>query len=343
MPFHDLVGHERPKAILQAALRHDHLAHAYLFHGEPAIGKRRAGLIFAQAINCDMPPETGLPDCCGHCRSCLQIEAGTHPDFFLLEPDPEQANPQIKIEQVRELEQSIIYRPLVGRWKICLIDEADRLTPSAGNALLKTLEEPPAHSLFLLISSRPAALLPTVRSRCQGLRFASPALTQVEAALILKRELPPAEARYLAVLTQARIGEALTAELPQVRAHRDEIGAILSRKALGSVSALLAAVESWQKSAASSTALEWIGRWLRDVLLVRLGADEDALLNVDRLPQLKDLALQLSPDLLVDLLGEIDRVQRAGTRNLNLQITLEALLLRLRHAILSPASSVTGF
>src|SRR5438093_677039 len=241
MPFLDLIGHERPTAILKASILHDRVAHAYLFFGEDRIGKRLAALRFAQAINCEIDYGPGGPDACGACRSCRQIEARTHPDFLLIEPDQEQANPQIKIEQIRELEQQLVYHPLVGRRKVCLIDEADRMTPGAANALLKTLEEPPDHSLLLLITSRPSALLATVRSRCHGIRLVAP---------------------------------------PRAAADR--------------------------------------------------------LLHRDRLPQLEESAHGLRPDALLDLLADIETIQQAATRNVNLQMALETILLRLRDAIKAP-------
>src|SRR5919197_1244651 len=100
MPFDDLMGHEGAKAMLRAAIRQDRLASAYLFHGEPAIGKFAMAVRFAQAINCETPP-ADVPDACGGCRSCQQIEARSHPDCLFVEPDPEQTTPQIKIDQVR--------------------------------------------------------------------------------------------------------------------------------------------------------------------------------------------------------------------------------------------------
>src|SRR6476620_3255246 len=199
MPFHTIIGHRSTIASLQTAAARQRLAHAYLFHGEDAIGRRPTALCFAQALLCDHgPSEDGL-DACGTCRSCHHIDARTHPDYFLIEPDREWATPQIKIEQIREIEQHIMYRPLIGDCKICMINDADRLTIGAANALLKTLEEPPAHSLFLLISSRPAALPATIRSRCQALRFATPARTDVAAAVILNLAMHPADARFLAM------------------------------------------------------------------------------------------------------------------------------------------------
>ena len=200
MPFSDIVGHDGPKAALQAALRHGRLGHAYLFAGEPSVGKRLTAVRLAQAVNCEH--EAAVPtDACGHCRSCHQIEAHTHPDFLWIEPDTEAVTPQIKIEQVREVEQALIYRPLIGRYKVCLVDEADRLTLSAANALLKTLEEPPAHSLFLLVTSRPLALPTTIRSRCQLVRFGPPPQRLVEQILVERRPLSPPVAHLLAMAT----------------------------------------------------------------------------------------------------------------------------------------------
>ena len=336
MPFLDLIGHERPTAILKASILHDRVAHAYLFFGEDGIGKRLAALRFAQAINCETDYGPEGPDACGACRSCRQIEARTHPDFLLIEPDQEQANPQIKIEQIRELEQQLVYHPLVGRRKVCLIDEADRMTPGAANALLKTLEEPPDHSLLLLITSRPSALLATVRSRCQGIRFVAPARADVETALKTKRRIPPADARFLAMVTQGRIGQALETDLAAIRVQQDEFSALTSAKSLQSVATLLTAAEALYRSDRAPEALEWIVRWIRDLILVSVGADPDHVLNRDRLPQLEEAARGLRPDALLDLLADIETIQQAATRNVNLQMALETILLRLRDAIKAP-------
>ncbi|OLC81991.1 MAG: DNA polymerase III subunit delta' [Nitrospirae bacterium 13_1_40CM_3_62_11] len=336
MPLLDLIGHERPTAILKASILHDRVAHAYLFFGEDRIGKRLAALRFAQAINCEIDYGPGGPDACGACRSCRQIEARTHPDFLLIEPDQEQANPQIKIEQIRELEQQLVYHPLVGRRKVCLIDEADRMTPGAANALLKTLEEPPDHSLLLLITSRPSALLATVRSRCQGIRFVAPARADVETALKTTRRIPPADARFLAMVTQGRIGQALETDLAATRVQQDEFSTLTSAKSLHSVGTLLTAAEALYRSDRAPEALEWIVRWIRDLILVSVGADPDHLLNRDRLPQLEESAHGLRPDALLDLLADIETIQQAATRNVNLQMALETILLRLRDALKAP-------
>jgi DNA polymerase-3 subunit delta' len=287
----------------------------------------------AQALNCERPPEGEGLDSCGGCRSCQQIEARTHPDFFIIEPDPEQATQQIKIEQVREIEHQIIYRPLIGERKICLIDNADRMTIGAANALLKTLEEPPAHSLFLAISSRPAALPATIRSRCQALRFTTPARTQVEAALILKRELPPAEARFLAIISEGRIGEALTADVKDTRARQQELVDLVHPQSLQSIGAILSSAETIAKADRAQDILTWLARWIRDLVLIQIGGDRDQVLYLDDLKTLESYARQADTDQLLDLLREIEMTEQRATRHLNLQMALEMILLRLRDAV----------
>jgi DNA polymerase III subunit delta' len=333
MPFRDCIGHHTSIELLQSAVTHERLAHAYLFHGEDAIGKRLTAIRLAQALSCEHPPETDRLDSCGACRSCRQIEARTHPDFFIIEPDPEQTTQQIKIEQVREIEHQIMYRPLVGERKVCVIDNADRMTIGAANALLKTLEEPPAHSLFLLISSRPAALPATIRSRCQALRFTTPARTQVEAALILKRELPPADARFLAIISEGRIGEALTADVKDTHARRQELVELVRPQSLQSIGSVLSSAEAIAKGDRAQDMLAWLARWIRDLVLIQVGGDRDQLLYLDDLATLEAYAQQANTDSLLDLLCEIEMTEQRATRNLNLHMALEMILLRLRNAV----------
>ena len=338
MPFRDCIGHQQSIGLLQSAVTHERLAHAYLFHGEEAIGKRLTAIRLAQALNCERPPEAEGLDSCGICRSCQQIEARTHPDFFVIEPDPEQATQQIKIEQVREIEHQIMYRPLIGERKICLIDNADRMTIGAANALLKTLEEPPAHSLFFVISSRPSALPATIRSRCQALRFTTPARTQVEAALILKREISPADARFLAIVSEGRLGDALTADVKDTRARQQELVDLVCPQSLQSIGAILSSAEAIAKADRAQDMLAWLARWIRDLVLIQVEGDRDQILYLDDLAMLEAYAQQANTDLLLDLLREIEKTEQRATRHLNLHMALEMILLRLRDAV--AASSV---
>ncbi|MCS6304082.1 MAG: DNA polymerase III subunit delta' [Nitrospira sp.] len=342
MPFADITGHEQPISLLRATLCNGRLAHAYLFYGETRVGKLMTAVRLAQALNCEQPSQTEVQDSCGRCRSCLQIAARTHPDYFVIEPDPKAATPQIKIEQVREIEQQFVYRPLVGEQKICLIDNADRLTIGAANALLKTLEEPPGHSLFILVTSRLHALPITIRSRCQALRFTTPARTQVEAALILKRELPPADARFLAVFADGRIGEALTMNVAEVRARQQECLTLVKPEGLTSSATILSTAESLTKTDRGEETLAWLARWIRDLIIVIVDGDQDQILHLDQLADLRRYAQRADVDALLTLLNDIERTEQQATRHLNMQMALETTFLRLREALgLVPAGAAT--
>jgi DNA polymerase-3 subunit delta' len=333
MPFADIIGHDAAKALLRSAIVQDRVAHAYLFHGDDRIGKRLLALRLAQALLCETMPADREPEACGVCRACRQVEARTHPDFMVIEPDREQANPQIKIELIRDIEHQMIYRPLIGDRKICVIDDADRLTIGAANALLKTLEEPPDHSLFVLVSSRPYALPATIRSRCQALRLTAPAQTQVEAAVILKRELPPVDAHFLAVLSDGQLGRALECNLEQARTSQKEFSAIFSAKGLQSFATILATAETLAKSDRALEAFDWLLRWLRDMLLLAVGAGSDHVLNLDQRKDMEALAERIDIDTLLDLVGDLEKLEQQASRNVNLQMALETTLVRVRHLL----------
>jgi DNA polymerase III subunit delta' len=226
-----------------------------------------------------------------------------------------------------------MYRPLIGERKICLIDDADRMTIGAANALLKTLEEPPAHSLFLVISSRPAALPATIRSRCQALRFTTPARTQVEAALILTREIPPADARFLAIVSEGRLGEALTADVKDTRARRQQLVDLVRPQALQSIGSILSSAEAIAKGNHAQDMLTWLARWIRDLVLIQVGGDRDQILYLDDVATLEAYAKQADTDSLLALLREIELTEQRATRHLNLHMALEMILLRLRDAV----------
>lgn len=335
MPFADVVGHDRAKALLRAAIVNNRVAHAYLFHGPDRIGKRRLALRFIQAMCCEAAVDEREPDACGECRSCRQLDHGTHPDLCVVTPDQSGAVPRIKIEDIRELESRLIYRPLVAERKFCLIDDADRLTIEAANALLKTLEEPPGFALLILVSSRPFALPATIRSRCQPLRLSAPSLQETRDALIRLRGLSDQDAQLVTAVTEGRLGEALATDLATLRERHNVLAALTSPKALRSISTILTTAEALAKGEESATdILDRLATWIRDIALTQLSVPSDRLTHPGHDAQLRSLADSADLDQLLDVLQEIDAFQRNATRNLNPQLMLEHVLLRLRDASL---------
>jgi DNA polymerase III subunit delta' len=171
MPFREITGHRRLLDLLGRSVRRGTLPPSLIFAGPAGGGKRTTAIALAQALNCLQPQSlsSGSADACGRCSACRRIARGVHPDVFAIEPGD---SGSIKIDQVRDVIERTGYRPFEGRRRVVIIDEADALVAAAQNALLKTLEEPPGSSIFVLVTARPDSLLPTVRSRCVRLWFA---------------------------------------------------------------------------------------------------------------------------------------------------------------------------
>jgi DNA polymerase-3 subunit delta' len=166
MAWVDILGHEGTKRVLQAHLASDRIASAYLLVGPEGIGKRLLAHEMAKALNCAAPQPWDRP--CDRCAACQHIAKQIHPDVHCLSPGG--ASEQIKIEAVRQVLGRIALRPFSGRYQVVIIDGAHRLTEEAGNSVLKSLEEPTAHTRFILTTSQLSRCLPTVVSRCQLLR-----------------------------------------------------------------------------------------------------------------------------------------------------------------------------
>jgi len=198
-----LYGHDAILERLTAHLRRERLAHALLFTGPAGIGKAAAALAFAATIFCTNEPDAP----CGECAGCRQVAAGTHPDLVTVALPS--GKKEIGIDAIRRLKQAMQLRAVSGKRKVAIIDDADRLSLAAQNALLKTLEEPPPRSQLILVTPSPGALLPTVRSRCQRVLFQPLDPEAVAAVLSGQAGIGPDEVRSLAANADGSPGRAL--------------------------------------------------------------------------------------------------------------------------------------
>jgi len=273
MTFTNIEGHEKPISILKRALANKTLAHAYLFSGEEGIGKKMAALALAAAVNCGKAgPEGG----CGVCPSCRKIASLGHPDVHLLVPDGE----EIKIDQVRQTQADLSLKPFEGEKKTLIIDGAESMNAASSNAFLKTLEEPPGDALIILVTAMPQSLLPTIRSRCQEIRFHPLPRRTLAQALMRRRELSEGDAWFLAALAQGSMGRGLSMDVDQEKAARDEVMALWS--GLGSMGPgeILAQAEALSKDRDRLERLLDIGvEWLRDALVYRATGEEKLLVH----------------------------------------------------------------
>ena len=192
MPWHRILGHDEVVSRFRRALAQDRLATSFLFVGPPGVGKRMFALKLAQSLLCPTRPAEQL-DPCDVCPACAQVLAGTHPDLEMIAKPADKSFIPLELligDKEHRMQEGLCYnlslRPYMGGRKIALIDDADYLNAEGANCLLKTLEEPPAGSVLILIGTSPARQLPTIRSRCQVVRF-SPLEPAAVAQLLLEQ------------------------------------------------------------------------------------------------------------------------------------------------------------
>ena len=211
MPLGEIVGHAHLLELLAAAASRQSLPPSLIFAGPDGVGKRMAAVALAQLLNCLKPTAT---DACGTCPACKRIARGVHADVLTIEPGE---TGSIKVDQVRDAIERAAYRPFEGRRRVVIVDEADAMVIEAQNALLKTLEEPPASSMFILVTSRPDLLLPTVLSRCQRLRFGRLSPGDIAAVLMRSHGYEAADAHASASASDGSIGAALEGSSEEFR------------------------------------------------------------------------------------------------------------------------------
>ena len=213
MPFREIVGHRGVITRVSRAVARGSLPPSVLLTGPDGVGKRLVAVAIAEAMNCADPrrDQAGLAaDACGRCAVCGRIARGTYPDVVVLQPG-DSASGSITVDQVRGVVAQTGYRPFEGRRRVFVIDQADLLVLQAQNALLKTLEEPPASAQFVLVTARPDLLLDTVRSRCPRLRFGLLAAADIADVLSSRHGVDPRQARSAAASAGGSLGRALRA------------------------------------------------------------------------------------------------------------------------------------
>jgi DNA polymerase-3 subunit delta' len=315
----DVRGHDRVRAILSRALERDRLPPALLFAGPDGVGKKTLALAVAQAALCERAP---APKACGECRACRKVsaaaaperleearnEADQHPDEdvwrnFRLHPDlvlaegwwltktgRPRAEPEIRVDQVRDLIGEIAGAPFEARRRVFVIDDAHTMNEAAQNALLKSLEEPPPRSHVILVSAAPLGLRQTIRSRCQLLRFGPLTRSAVAAHLAERRGVPEEEARTQAALAGGSLGAALAFESEAYGRMREGLVDLLERAEALDPVARMEAAEALEQTEDPALLLTTLRSLLRDLLALRAGASKEALVHADLAERLAPLA-----------------------------------------------------
>lgn len=339
--FDQLTGNERVKHLLRRMLGSGRVPGALLFSGEEGVGKKLFALEIAKAFNCRAPQ--GI-EACGKCPTCLRISRFNFPQSEdsddwkrIIWTDHGDVGMVVapkrvlQVDQVRHIEAEANFRPFEGRARVFLVDDADKLNDQSANALLKTLEEPPSTSYIILITARPAMLLPTIRSRCQAIRFSPLAIEEIEQHLLKNKLATPAEARLRARAGNGSLGRALAGDLESFKERRDAMLEVLTALAItGDHSRLLRLAEEMNEARHKDEyefGLELLETLIRDALMLSLGVSSTQVVNEDLLPQLGKISERVDSRGATSWISRIEELREQLTVNINRKPATDALFL----------------
>ena len=324
--FSEIIGHEQEIGQLQSAIAGGRVSHAYLIEGEPGSGKRMLADAFAQTLQCEKQ-ET---DACGECRSCHQAESRNHPDIISLVHEKPQT---ISVDDIREqLADDAQIRPYSGRYKVYIVEDAQKMSVSAQNALLKTLEEPPAYVVILLLTTNALSLLETIRSRCVLIRLRSVPDDVVQHYLMHKMHLPDYQAKLCVAFARGSIGRAKELAVSENFAQIRTIALTVTARAKEmDVSALGEIVkEVAQYKVSIDDFLDILAVWYRDVLYFKATRSADELIFADQLQRISAIARTSSYEGLELILQAIETAKDRLHANVSFDLTMELLFMTIK-------------
>ena len=344
--FSKLVGNEHVKHTLKHLLANERVPNAMLFAGDDGIGKRQFALEVARMFVCVAP---NGHEACGVCPPCRRADVFVFPTsekgddydfvFFSEHPDVGMVIPfrrNVRIGAIRALEREAHFRPYEAQARVFIIEDAEKMADPAANALLKTLEEPAPTSHIFLITSRPDSLLPTIRSRCQTLRFAPVEASEIEKFLIEQRAFSRDEARLAARLSRGSIGRAVSINVKQFRSQRERMIAVLKNAIeTGDLAALLRIAEELNDAKNKDSFeenLDILQSLIHDVWTFRVSGDESRIVHSDLADNLTRLSEESRSTDLPAWLAAIDKIRLDLAVNINKKIASDALFISMAGA-----------
>jgi len=338
--FDRIAGNSRVKEVLKRMLDSGRLPGALLFAGEEGVGKKLFALEIARTLNCRTPRDG---EACGQCSACTRIGKLNYPEredadewnqiIWTDHPDvglvvaPRRV---LRVEQMRQIEKEANFRPFEGKARMFLIDEADKLNDASANALLKVLEEPPRTSYLILITARPAMLLPTILSRCQMIRFAPLTPDEIETQLT-RNNFDKKTARVRARAAGGSMGRAMAGDLVTFTSQRKAMLKVLNALVVSNNRAeLLRSAEQLNEAQYKDEfedRLDVLETLIRDAWMLSLGVKSSQLVNEDLLSELQPISEELDPSRAANWILQIEDVREQLIVNVNRKITTDALFL----------------
>ena len=324
--FHDIIGQEQIKEHLQNAISAKKISHAYIINGEKSSGKEFIARVFAMTLQC----EKGGTEPCQECHSCKQFLSGNHPDVIWVTHEKQAS---IGVDDVRiQINDTVSIRPYSSPYKIYLVDEAEKMTVQAQNALLKTIEEPPAYAVLVLITTNPEVFLPTILSRCIQLKLRPLKDSVVSDYLTEKMGVSDGQADIYAAFARGNLGKAIhLASSEEFALLYREVLTLLKNIKDMDIPMLLDYIRKLQEDNLDLyECLDFMQLWYRDILMFKVTKDMNSLIFKDEYSAVSSCCQKSSYEGLEEILSAIERAKVRLNANVNTDLALELMLLTMK-------------
>ncbi|MBR1758207.1 MAG: DNA polymerase III subunit delta' [Lachnospiraceae bacterium] len=331
--FAEIVGHENIIEHFRRAIREGKVSHSYILSGEAHAGKMMLAESFAKALQCTDPSSRTTGEACGRCISCLQAESHNHPDIIYVTHE----KTVISVEDVRQqIVATADILPYSGDYKVYIVDEAERMNEQAQNALLKTIEEPPAYVVILLLTTNTNQLLATIRSRCVEMPVHPVSEAKIRRFLMQKYELPDYSAQVAAAFSQGNVGKAVQfASSGTFTEQKEKMTEIMKRMPRMHFSELMGYVKDLSGAKKEiDTYLDFVTIWLRDVLLAKACGEQAKLICREEERDIKNQAAHVTYEGLERSFRAVQGAKARFRANVNFEVALETMLVQLRDEFL---------
>lgn len=326
--FKDVVGHKNIIKYIQNAVTANAVSHAYILNGDRGSGKKLLANLFAMSLQCKNRGQDG--DACGKCQSCRQAMSANQPDIIrVIHEKPN----TISVDDIREqVNDDIVIRPYSSKYKIYIIADADLMSVQAQNALLKTIEEPPAYALIMLLTENADTLLPTIRSRCVMMKLRNIKDQLVKKYLMEQMEIPDYKADVCVAFAQGNMGKAIMlANSEYFNEIKEEAVYLLRNIDDMTVSDLMEAVKRCMAYKMEiNDYLDMIAIWYRDVLIYKATKSVDRVVFSDQMRSIRERASKSSYEGIENILDAIEKAKARMKANVNFELTMELLLLTIK-------------
>jgi len=322
MSISSIIGHKKNKELFFSFIKNDKLSHSYLFEGDEGIGKKKFAYEFAKYILC----ENAVDDSCGVCSSCVKINSLNHLDFMFIESEG-----SIKNEIIEEFQKFIMIRPNESKYKVVIIDNADMMTISAQNRILKILEEPPSYVIIFLITSKSSSIVKTIKSRCQHINFSNLDYLSVEKYL-MDLGIDEEKAKVYSKFSNGSLLKALKIANSEIflklREDVDFIIEMLLEQKIVKIFDFLKKFDDLKQNGMEILNLMEI--YFRDLLFLNYLKDESMIFNVDKLDKLLVQSKKFNSEKIVKFIDYIVETKDKLDKYVNYSLCFEDLFLKIQ-------------